>query len=175
VRKIIYLLMFMLISCQQMALIKTEERDMLKRIGEEFEVVVSIEDAEKVVGINAWIGYDPEIIEVVDGAVGTPGTQAIATDIGFFPNADLVVGIQKDAENTEQPGTLICGCVSDPLTLTDGTGGCFSVRFRAIAVGSTDVTFAQLNLQDLVGDIPANGISDVVDVPVVATVRITIE
>jgi len=174
-KKIYLLLMIMVVGCHQITLIKTGENEMLKRIGEEFELVVSFEDATDVIGVNAWIDYDPAIIEVVDNDPGAPGTQVIATDLGYFSGADLVVGLQKDIDNNEVPGSLICGYVSDPLVAVSGTGNCFGVTFRAIATGNTDVVFSQLNLQDMDGDIPANAAVDSVEVPLTATVRITVQ
>jgi hypothetical protein len=155
--------------------INTRSNTMLKRIGEEFELMISIEEAQDVVGLNAWIEYDPLIVEVVDSDPVTPLTQVIATDHGFFPNPQLLVSVQNDGTN-ETPGTIICGYVTLPPTLTSGSGDAFSVRFRAIATGTTNIDFAtgHVNLQDLDGDVPVNTAGDTVEVPVTATVRITV-
>ena len=149
---------------------------MLKRIGEEFDIKVSVEDATDVIGLNAWITYDPAIVEVVDADDQTPDTQVITNDLGFLPNAQLLVSVQKDGGGVEQPGTLVCGYVSVPPSPVSGNGDAFDVRFRAIAQGSTNIEFAvgHLNLQDEDGDIPTDGVGDIVDVPVNATVRITV-
>lgn len=157
-------------------IIKTGDIEMIKRIGEEFDIKVSIENAVEVVGLNAWITYDPSIVEVVDDDPGAPNTQVIATDLGFLPNAQLLVSIQQDGGGNEQPGTLICGYASIPAAPTSGTGDAFSVRFRAIAQGTTDIDFAidHVNLQDVDGDIPTDTVGDEVEVPINATVRITV-
>jgi len=155
--------------------IKTKETIMLKRIGESFDIKVSVENATEVVGLNAWITYDPTIIEVVDSNTGTSGVQPIVSDLGFLPSAQLLVGLLKSG-SVEQPGTLVCGYVSIPAAPTTGTGDCFTVRFRAKAAGVTDLVFAvgHLNLQDENGDIPTDGVGDNVTVPVNAVVRITV-
>lgn len=182
---IIFLLLFQGIGCNNddnddttsiVRIIVLGENNMLKRIGEEFDVKISVENATEVIGLNAWVTYDPAIVEVVDNDTGTPDTQVIVNDLGFLSNAQLLVSIQKDGGGNEQPGTLICGYVSVPPTPASGNGDCFNVRFRAIAQGSTNIDFAvgHLNLQDLEGDIPTQGIGDVVDVPVNATVTITV-
>lgn len=149
---------------------------MLKRIGEEFDVKVSVENATEVIGLNAWISYDPAIVEVVDTDDVTADTQVDAADLGFLSSAQLLVSIQKDG-GVEQPGTLVCGYVSIPPTPQSGNGDCFSVRFRAIAQGTTNIDFVvdHVNLQDIDGDIPTDFVGDVVDVPVNATLRITVE
>ena len=117
------------------------ENVMLKRIGEEFDVKVSVENATEVIGLNAWITYDPAIVEVVDNDLAVDDTQVIATDLGFLSNAQLLANIQKDGGGVEQPGTLICGYVSIPPTPASGDGDCFTVRFRAIAQGTTNIDF----------------------------------
>lgn len=149
---------------------------MVKRIGEEFDIKVSIEDAYQVIGLNAWISYDPTIVEPVDMDSNTEGTQINATDLGFFSNAQLLVGVQKNQDGVEQPGTLICGYSSSPATPTDGTADAFLVKFRAIAAGVSDINFVvgHINLQDEDGDIPTDWYGDSVDVPVTATVRLTV-
>jgi hypothetical protein len=50
------------------------------------------------------------------------------------------------------------------------------VRFKAIAEGSTTIDFSvgNVDLQDLDGNVPVNTAGDVVDVPINATVRITV-
>lgn len=149
---------------------------MIKRIGEEFDVKVSVQNAVDVVGLNAWISYDPAIVEVVDTDAGTPDTQVDATPLGFLPNEQLLVSIQKDGGGVELPGTLVCGYASVPQAVASGDGDCFQVRFRAIAQGITNVDFitGHINLQDADGDIPTDWAGDVVDVPVNATVTITV-
>jgi hypothetical protein len=149
---------------------------MLKRINEEFDVKVSIEDAVQIIGISAWIGYDPSIIEVVDGSPETAGTQVIAQDLGFLSSAQLLVGIQKDQNNVEQPGTLVCGYVSIPPIPVDGSGDVFSVKFRAIASGNTDIYFipGHIKLEDINGDVTVKHVGDIVEIPVTATIRITV-
>ena len=149
---------------------------MLKRIGEQFEIKVSIENALQVIGLNAWMTYDPAIVKVVDTDLTTPGTQVQGTDLGFFPAAQLLVGIQKDGGGTELPGTVICGYVSLPPAPKDGSGDAFSVLFEAVAQGSTDISFetGHINLQDPIGDIPTDWFGDTVEVPENATVRITV-
>ena len=153
------------------------EEIMLKRIGEEFNVKVSVQNATDVIGLNAWIGYDPAIIEVVDIDAGTVDTQVDATDLGFLSTAQLLVSIQKDGGGVERPGTLVCGYVNIPPTPVSGAGDCFSVRFRAIAQGTTNIDFItdHVNLQDIDGDIPTDVVGDVVDVPLNATLTITVE
>ena len=147
------------------------ENIMLKRIGEEFDVKVSVENAVDVIGLNAWISYDPTIVEVVDTDPGTAGVQIDATDLGFLSSPQLLVGLQNDTQ-----GTLVCGYVNIPATPESGDGDCFSVRFRAIAQGTTNIDFVtdHVNLQDVDGDIPTDFVGDVVDVPVNATLRITV-
>lgn len=153
------------------------EEIMLKRIGEEFGVKVSVTNATDVIGLNAWISYDPTIIEVVDIGATVPDTQVDATDLGFLSTAQLLVSIQKDGGGAEQPGTLICGYVNIPPTPVSGDGDCFSVRFRAIAQGTTNIDFItdHVNLQDIDGDIPTDRVGDVVTVPLNATLTITVE
>ncbi len=146
---------------------------MIKRIGEEFEIKVSIENAFEITGMNAYITYDPAVIEVVDGDVNVADVQPITADLGFFTGATLLVGLEK-VNNIEQPGTLICGYVSIPPTLASGTGDCFTVRFKAITEGTTNVGFSLLGLQDEIGEISANWVGDIVDVPANAIVRITV-
>lgn len=149
---------------------------MIKRINEEFDIKVSIENATDVIGLNAWISYDPAIVEPVDTDVSASGTQIDATDLGFFSNAQLLVGVQKDQNGVEQPGVLVCGYSSSPATPTNGTDDAFSVRFRAIGTGTSDIDFVtdHINLQDEDGDIPTDFVGDFVDVPINATVRITV-
>lgn len=175
----VFIIGFQSCSCEKpektKVLINNGENIMLKRIGEEFDVKVSVENATEVIGLNAWITYDPAIVEVVDNDVSGSGTQVIVNDLGFLPNAQLLVSVQKDGGGIEQPGTLVCGYATIPPQPTSGDGDCFDVRFRAIAQGTTDINFSVLNLQDNDGDIPTDGIGDQVDVPVNATVRLTVQ
>jgi len=178
---VILFILFILMGCvpsgdKPTTKIITGENIMLKRIGEEFDVKVSVTNATAVIGLNAWISYDPSIIEVVDLDTGMPDTQVDAEDLLFLPNAQLLVGIQKDGSNVEQPGTLICGYVSIPPTPISGDGDCFQVRFRAVAQGTTNIDFItnHVNLQDMDGDIPTDVVGDVVDIPVNATLTITV-
>jgi len=155
----------------------TGENEMLKRIGEEFDVKVSIINPTEVIGLNSWITFNPLIIEAVDGNPATSGsTEVVKTDLGFFSDPQLLVNVQEDAGGNEQPGTLICGYVSMTATPVSIGGDCFSVRFRAIASGETDIEFAvgHLNLQDIDGDIPTDSESDSVEIPVNAVVKITV-
>lgn len=152
------------------------ESIMLKRIGEEFDVKVSVQNATDVIGLNAWISYDSTIVEVVDTDVSASNTQVDATDLGFLSNAQLLVSIQKDGGGVEIPGTLVCGYVNIPPTPVSGEGDCFSVRFRAVGQGTTNIDFLtdHVNLQDSVGDIPTDVLGDTVEVPVNATLSITV-
>jgi hypothetical protein len=177
----IIFILFILTSClpigERSTKIIAGEEIMLKRIGEEFNVKVSVQNATDVIGLNAWISYDPTIIEVVDIDAGTVDTQIDATDLGFLSNAQLLIGIQKDGGGVERPGTLVCGYVNIPPTPVSGDGDCFSVRFRAITQGTTNIDFVtdHVNLQDIDGDIPTDVVGDVVDVPLNATLTITVE
>jgi len=177
----ILFILLMLVGCIPVGEPSTKiivgEEIMLKRLGEEFDVKVSVQNATDVIGLNAWISYDSTIVEAVDTDAGTPDTQVDATDLGFLSNGQLLVSIQKDGGGVEQPGTLICGYVNIPPAPVSGDGDCFSVRFRAIGQGTTNIDFItdHVNLQDTDGDIPTDVVGDVVDVPVNATLTITVE
>lgn len=149
---------------------------MLKRIGEEFDIKVSVENATQVIGLNTWITYDPDIVEVVDSdPTGSSGTQVIATDLGFFgASASLLANIKTNGN--EIPGTVIVGHATVPPSPVDGSGDAFSIRFKAIGAGNTNIDFevGHVNLQDMDGDIPTDAVGDTVEVPATATVRLTV-
>ena len=137
-----------------------------KRVGDVFDVEVSISKAYEIVGINAYIEYDPSIIEYAGEY----------TDLGFFQNGQLLVDFLKDANDVAIPGTLVCGYVSLPITPTSGDGACFSLKFNAVAAGTTEITFdlEHLNLSDEVGDVPVDVVSDSVEVPETAVLTIKV-
>lgn len=180
IKRVLILFILFIVGCMPLGEKSTKiivgEDIMLKRIGEEFAVKVSVTNATEVIGLNAWISYDPLIVEVVDIDAEIPDTQLDAQDLGFLSNAQLLVGVQKDGDGVEQPGTLVCGYVSIPPTPVSGDGDCFQVRFRAIAQGTTNINFItdHVNLQDVDGDIPTDIVGDVVDIPVNATLTITV-
>ena len=146
---------------------------MAKYITEEFDIKVSIDNVSDMEGIATDINYDPTIIEVVDTDAVATGTQLDLTNHGFLIGATLVGNVVQDAQGVEIPGAVVVG-LNIPTSPATGSGDLFSIKFRALAVGTTTVTLTNRALYDVGGGIPANWEDGTLDIIQMATVRITI-
>ncbi len=143
----------------------TGEKHMTKHIGQEFDVNISIVDATEIIGVNTYITYDPNILEYISSTNGT-----------FIEGGVLMAGLLKDVDEVEIPGTIVAGLVAFPATINSGDGDLFSVKFKALATGTTEVAFDvnETSLQTESSDIPVSLINDSVEVPILATMTITV-
>jgi hypothetical protein len=146
---------------------------MAKYITEEFDIKVSVENVSDMEGIATDINYDPAIVEVVDTDAGTAGTQLDVTNHGFLVGATLVANVIQDAQGNEIPGAVVVG-LNIPTSPATGSGDLFSIKFRAIAVGTTTIILTNRALYDIGGEIPANWEDDTLDIIQIATVRVTV-
>lgn len=146
---------------------------MAKYITEEFDIKVSVENASDMEGIATDINYDPTIVEVVDTDAGTEGTQLDVTNHGFLAGATLVANVVQDAQGNEIPGAVVVG-LNIPSAPSTGSGDLFSIKFRAIAIGTTTITLTNRALYDLGGEVPANWIDGTLDIIQMATIRVTV-
>ena len=146
---------------------------MAKYLTEEFDIKVSVENVSDMEGIATDINYDPTILEVVDTDAGAAGTQLEVTNYGFLVGATLVANVIQDAQGNEVPGAVVVG-LNIPTSPATGSGDLFSIKFRAIAVGTTIITLTNRALYDISGEIPAAWADDTLDIIQMATVRVTV-
>lgn len=146
---------------------------MTKYLTQEFDIKVSVEDVSDMEGIAADIGYDPAIVEVIDIDAGTAGTQLDIINHDFLSGATLVANMLQDAQGNELPGTVVVG-LNIPIAPATGAGDLFSIKFRAIGVGTTDILLTNYALYDISGEVPANWENDTLDIIQIATVRVTV-
>ena len=146
---------------------------MAKYVTEEFDIKVSIENVSDMEGIATDINYDPAIVEVVDIDAGTAGTQLDVTNHEFLAGATLIADIMKDAQGVEMPGAVVVGLNMATAPAT-GSGDLFSIKFRAVGVGTTTITLTNRALYDIGGEIPAAWADDTLDIIQMATVRVTV-
>ena len=132
---------------------------MVKYLTEEFDVKVSIENVSDMAGIATDIGYDLAIIKPVDS---NTGLNVINHD--FLPGATLVI-------DNEIPGSVVAklNMPSSPVT---GSGDLFSIKFRAIGIGTTIITLTNHALYDISGEIPAIWQDETLNIIQMATVRV---
>ena len=176
----IIILLILLFNCNALpnnTIIKIRNKEMIKNVGNEFDIKVRIQGATNIIGLSTWITYDPNIVEVVDSDDQTLGTQIITIYHDFFNNSTLLVSIQKDAQNEVIPGTLIIGYSDLQASPMSGDGNMFSIKFKAIAPGSTIIDFSVTNrsLEDLKGPIPAEWNIDNLDVNALAQIFLEIQ
>jgi hypothetical protein len=146
---------------------------MAKYITEEFDIKVSVAGVADMEGIAIDINYDPSIVEVVDTDAGTTGSQLDVTNHGFLPGATLIANVLKDAGGVEIPGAVVVG-LNLPSAPATGSGDLFSIKFKAVAVGTTTITLTNRALYDVSGEIPANWEDSSLDVLQMATVTVTV-
>lgn len=146
---------------------------MAKYITEEFDIKVSVENVSDMEGIATDINYDPTIVEVIDTDADTTGTQLDVTNHGFLVGATLVANVLQDAQGNEIPGAVVIG-LNIPTSPATGSGDLFSIKFRAIGVGTTTITLTNRALYDISGEIPSNWKDDILDIIQMATVRVTV-
>jgi len=145
---------------------------MTKYLTEVFDVKVSVENITDMEGIAVDINYDSTIVEPVDIS-GSAGTQLDITNHDFLPGATLVANVSQDAQGNEIPGSLVVG-MNIPTAPASGSGDLFTIKFRAIAVGNTDIILTNHAVFDTEGEIPALWIDDIADIIQMATIRLTV-
>lgn len=145
-----------------------------KYLTQEFDIKVAIENVSQMQGIATDIDYDPLIIEPVDIDLGTTGTQLQVTDYGFLPGATLLANVATDPQGNEIPGKIVVG-LNLPTSPATGSGDIFSVRFKAVGIGTTQITMTNRALFDIVGEIPATWNEDSADIIQMAIITLTVE
>jgi hypothetical protein len=131
-------------------------KEMVVRVGEEFNVTLRVTGAYEMTGISANFAYDPAFVAPVDTDTGTPGTQFNVTDYAFLPGAAPMVAMQQDAQGNEQPGTVITSVVlmnPNDAVSSEATENIWSIRFVAMAPGTSTLTFSFKQITDIGGDI----------------------
>lgn len=119
-----------------------------------YHAKIRVENIPNMIGMSAYIEYNPAIIKITDTDPSLPGTQIEITSLNFLPNPTLIAGIKKDELGNEIPGTLIIGYVSLPLFPKSGSGECFQITFNQIAPGMSGFYFQDRScVQDINGNI----------------------
>ena len=132
---------------------------LLAQVGfsQDFYVMIRVENVTDLIGMSMYINYDPSIVEVPDIDNSLPGTQVGTEDLEFLPNSTLLVSIKKDADEVEEPGTLIVGYTAVPPATISGDGDCFTIKFRTLAGGDSGIQFVldKSSIQDINGEMEA--------------------
>ena len=113
-------------------------------VGQIFDVKMSIQNANNLAAVSAWLTYDPTLVEPVDGDENTDGTQVVAQDLGLIPNATLLANVKK-VDGVEEPGTIIVGYGAVPVNPVNANGDAFQIKFKAIAAGTAIFDFVLAN------------------------------
>ena len=109
-------------------------------VGEEVTVTVRVQEVTNLYGIDLRLGFDPEVLEVVDIDPGKEGAQSTP---GRYPYPDLEA--RNEADN--DAGTLWYMVTQlgarEPVS---GTGTVVALRLRGRAAGSGAITVNQADL-----------------------------
>jgi len=126
--------------------------EIIKRIGDEIIVPVSVAGVYDMYGIGVDVTYNPAILEPV-----MDGENLYIEDRGFLNNPTILAGIKQDQDGNDIPGTLVIAA-NMPSEAANGSGDIFVIKFRALTSGTTDILFDQeyCNLFDENDSFPAN-------------------
>lgn len=113
--------------------------------GQTTTVAVRVEDVQALYGLDIRLGFDPQVVEVVDADPDAEGIQLLPGDLlspDFF--------VRNTADNAE--GTAWFAMTQlNPSEAVSGSGTAFSVIFRGKDQGtscSIDITYAKLSSRD---------------------------
>lgn len=127
----------------QNAVVRSDPVQLEVNAGELATLTVVLADAQSVYGIDVNATFDPQLVEVVDA---DPARDGIQMTPGTFPKPDFVA--RNVADN--QAGTLHYAITQvHPTEAVNGSGGVFSVQFRAKAPsGQSPFTLTLVELTD---------------------------
>jgi hypothetical protein len=130
---------------QPQTTIKIVPPDLKVRTGREATIELVVESVSELYGAQVQLGFDPQVLEVVDANASEDGIQI---EPGSFPKPDFVV--QNLADNTQ--GTIQYALTQlPPNEPQEGNGIVARVTFRAKTPAVTQIEFHHYLLADAQG------------------------
>lgn len=118
---------------KQIAVLSVEPIAVNTLVGEQFTQVISVDLGEREVnGIDAVILFDPNLLQVVDSDVETPGIQTANGDL--FPSL-----LFNDVDNQEGVVTITASRISPETPVLSVNGILAAITFEAINPGETSI------------------------------------
>jgi hypothetical protein len=144
---------------KKLKLFNPEGKKMIVRVGEQFHVTLKVTGAYEMTGVSTNFTYEPTYIKPVDTDPLTPATTEFdVVNYNFLPNTSPLVAMQQDPQGNEQPGTIITSLVllnpNDAQT-SNVLENLFSIKFEALAPGTSVLTFTFRQITDINGEITA--------------------
>ncbi len=108
-------------------------------VGQEVTVDVLVEDAPLIYGVDVWVTFDPNLLEVVDADESQDGVQF---ESGDFLDPEQSFVLQNHASN--ETGTIDYAlALFNPAPPVQGDGLLARITFRAKAEGQTTISIAE--------------------------------
>lgn len=132
-------------SADETAVVHLDPKEVQVGEGQTTTVAVRIEDVEALYGLDIRLGFDPEVVEVVDADPNAEGVQLSPGDLLSYD-----FSIRNTADNAEGTAWFAMTQVnpSEPVT---GSGTAFSVTFKGKVQGTScpiAITYAKLSTRD---------------------------
>lgn len=132
-------------SLQPQTVLKVVPQDLKIQTANEATVELVVENASELYGAQVQLGFDPQVLEVVDA---NPSEDGVQIEPGSFPKPDFIV--QNSADNAQ--GTILYALTQLPPTEPgQGNGVLARVTFRGKVPATTRLEFRHYLLADMRG------------------------